>query len=186
MIQWLGGWDFPEQPPLGLSLLYPDILILGAHSNLIQWYKMIYDIYVPIDLYIYIDLQYTIFQNSIHTSLFFGGHSYNMISTWPQLNRWWATCPWGSVGWWIGGVVCCLLVFLPSWKWKIDPSPWQLPFKYGQLNHKKNMMMGERGFGSESHEDEVWGDFLIKTKHELEAFQSFFLQGRDHENRSFP
>lgn len=64
----------------------------------------------------------------MHSSLFFGGHSYNMISTWdtlkihlevsPQLNRWWATCPWG----WIGGVVCCLLAFLPTWKWKLDPS----------------------------------------------------------------
>lgn len=38
-------------------------------------------------------------------------------------------------------------------------------------------MMGERDFGSESHEDEVWVDFLIKAKHELEAVLSFFWWG---------
>ena len=54
-----------EQPRLGLSLLYPDILIFEAHSNPIQLY--LYMIYVAIDLYT-IDLQSAIFHNSIQVS----------------------------------------------------------------------------------------------------------------------
>lgn len=86
--------------------------------------------------------------------------------TWPQLNRWWATCPWG----WIGGAVCCLLVFLPTWKWKIDPS-------------HSSYLSYTASWTTKPHENGV-GKFGLmfcwNTKNHLEAFPSFFL-GEDHE-----